>query len=59
MNAATQNLIQAAKDLDSFLGRNAGDNADWPIEITADKEHADELCKRLNALQAAVREVEE
>lgn len=50
-------LKAAAKDLLEYLHRNAGDNADWPLDLVArDQESADTLCEKLNTLQKLVDE---
>lgn len=49
-------LGDAACDLSSFLGRNSGTTADWPIDIIArDVEHADKLCELLKNLDLELR----
>lgn len=45
----------AAHNLMDFLRANAGETADWPIDLIArDKDSGDELARLLNALSSAL-----
>jgi hypothetical protein len=52
-----QKVEAAARELESFLGRNSGTTADWPIniKIRGDHEVADELCRLLNQLKDSLK----
>lgn len=49
-----ERIAETASDLEHWLGRNAGDNADWPIRINSDQEGARKLCALLQDLHDAL-----
>lgn len=49
-----ERIAETADALEHWLGRNVGDNADWPIRINGDQEGADKLCALLMDLQKAL-----
>lgn len=45
-------VAKAALELEGFLGKNAGDNADWPVALRCqDQETADRLTQLLQNLK--------
>lgn len=49
-----ERIAETASNLEHWLGRNVGDNADWPIRITGDQEGADKVCSLLQDLKDAL-----
>lgn len=49
-----ERIAETASDLEDWLGRNAGDTADWPVKITSDQEGAEKLCSLLTDLHEAL-----
>lgn len=49
-----ERIAETASNLEYWLGRNVGDNADWPVSIKADQEGANKLCSLLMDLQEAL-----
>ena len=50
--AVLERIADTAHKLEDFLGRNAGDNADWPVRLKADDEAiADEFSDLLETLR--------
>ena len=53
-----QELFNAASDLEYWMSKNCGDNADFPIEIIAHgKDSSTALIKRLNRLGRIIRHI--
>jgi len=53
-------VVKAADALEGWLGKHTGDNADWPIRITADSDaDADTVAKLLTDLKRALKPIRE